>query len=186
MHLRATHAANAWNSCNKKPELRNVNSLTRSKTLEQNFTPRKARRSRQFWDLSETKLTIITFLDNKYWQLFQIRLVYTQKSNIDCANHFKIIIWSHCVFSQTFIPTSKYFYTDISVISVTFRNSVYFSSMWYVCIEYQSLWKKIPLNLPNTSAFPKNPLQLLVDKCSDLNKHAVRKNWHTSTTPTYF
>ena len=64
-------------------ELRNVNSFTRSKTLELNFTPRKARKSRQFWDPSETKLT-------------------------------KIIV---------FTPTSKYFYTDISVISVTFRNS---------------------------------------------------------------
>ena len=38
-------------------ELRNVNSFTRNKTLELNFTPRKARKSRQFWDLSETKLT---------------------------------------------------------------------------------------------------------------------------------
>ena len=46
-------------------ELRNVNSFTRSKTPELNFTPRKARKSRQFWDLSETKLTQITFLDNK-------------------------------------------------------------------------------------------------------------------------
>ena len=32
-------------------ELRNVNSFTRCKTAELNFTPRKARKSRQFWDL---------------------------------------------------------------------------------------------------------------------------------------
>ena len=47
------------------PELRNVNSFTRSKTLEQNFTPRKAHISQQFWDLSETKLTKMIVLDNK-------------------------------------------------------------------------------------------------------------------------
>ena len=46
-------------------ELRNVNSFTRSKTLELNFTPRKARKSRQFWDLSETKLTKMIVLENK-------------------------------------------------------------------------------------------------------------------------
>ena len=38
-------------------ELRNVNSFTRCKTAELDFTPRKARKLRQFWDLSETKLT---------------------------------------------------------------------------------------------------------------------------------
>ena len=47
------------------PKLRNVNSFTRSKTLELNFTPRKARKSQQFWDLSETKLTKIIVLENK-------------------------------------------------------------------------------------------------------------------------
>ena len=86
-------------------ELRNVNSFTRSKTLELNFTPRKARKSRQFWHLSQIKCAKRIVLVNKCWQIFQIRLVYTQKSNIDCANHFKIgLIWSHCVFSQTFYP----------------------------------------------------------------------------------
>ena len=71
-------------------ELRNVNSFTRSKTLELNFTPIKASKSRQFWDLSKTKLTKMIVLENKCWQLFQIRLVYTQKSYINCANLFKI------------------------------------------------------------------------------------------------
>ena len=33
----------------ESPELRNVNSFTRSKILELNFTPRKARKSRLFW-----------------------------------------------------------------------------------------------------------------------------------------
>ena len=46
-------------------ELQNVNSFTRSKTLKLNFAPRKAHKSQQFWDLRETKLTKITFLDNK-------------------------------------------------------------------------------------------------------------------------
>ena len=88
-----------------KAELRNVNSFTQSKTLELKYTPRKARKSRQFWDLSEIKLTKMIVLENKCLQLFQIRLVYTQKSNIDCANLFKIgLIWSNCVFSQTFYP----------------------------------------------------------------------------------
>ena len=46
-------------------ELQNVNSFTRSKTLEIDFTLRKAHKSRRFWDLSETKLTITVVLDNK-------------------------------------------------------------------------------------------------------------------------
>ena len=91
-------------------QLRNVNSFTRSKTLELNFTPRKARKSRQFWDVSETKLTKMIVLENKCWQLFQIRVVFTQKSDINCANLFKIgLIWSYCVFSQTFYPNLKIF-----------------------------------------------------------------------------
>ena len=36
-------------------ELQNVNSFTRSKILELNFTPRKARKKRQFWHLSQIK-----------------------------------------------------------------------------------------------------------------------------------
>ena len=90
---------NSWS------ELRNVNSFTRSKILELNFIPRKVRKSRQFWDLSETKLTKMIVLENKCWQLFQIRLVYTQKSYINCANLIKIgLIWSYCLFSQTVYP----------------------------------------------------------------------------------
>ena len=46
-------------------ELRNVNSLTRSKNLKLNFTPRKARKSRQFWYLSQTKLTKRIDFENK-------------------------------------------------------------------------------------------------------------------------
>ena len=34
----------------------NVNSFTRSKTLELNFTPKKARKSRQSWYVGQTKL----------------------------------------------------------------------------------------------------------------------------------
>ena len=44
------------------------------------FHPKKTRKLQHFWDLSETKLTQIIVLDNKCWQLFQIKLVYTQKS----------------------------------------------------------------------------------------------------------
>ena len=45
--------------------VQNVNSFTRSKTLELNFTPIKASKSRQFWDLSKTKLTKMIVLENK-------------------------------------------------------------------------------------------------------------------------
>ena len=42
-----------------------------------NFTPRKARKLQQFWHL---KITTNLILENKCWQLYQIRLVYRQKS----------------------------------------------------------------------------------------------------------
>ena len=35
-----------------------------------------------------------------------------------------LFILQNCICSQTFTPTCQYFYTDISVISVTFCNSV--------------------------------------------------------------
>ena len=40
--------------------------------------------------LKRTKLTKRIVLENECWQLYQIRLVYTQKSNIGCANLPKI------------------------------------------------------------------------------------------------
>ena len=49
------------------------------------------------------------------------------KFYISYANVPKIgLIWPNCVFSQTFYPNLQIFlYTDISVISVTFRNSAF-------------------------------------------------------------
>ena len=49
-------------------ELRNVNSFTQSKNLKLNFTPRKARKSRQFWYLSQTKLTNAKFFRKKTFE----------------------------------------------------------------------------------------------------------------------
>ena len=69
------------------------------------FTPRKARKSRQYWYLCETKLTKNYHFEEQMLKLFQIRLVYAQKSYINCGNLFKIgLIWSYCVFYQTFYP----------------------------------------------------------------------------------
>ena len=96
--------------CTCLTELRNVNSFTRSKNLKLNFTPRKARKSRQFWYLSRTKLTKRIAFENKCWQLNQIRLVYTQKSYISCSNLPKIgLIWPNCMPSQTFYPNLQIF-----------------------------------------------------------------------------
>ena len=61
---------------------------------------------------------------NKYWQLYQIRLVYTEILH-NCANLPKKAKFGQIASSpRLFTPTCKYFYTDISVISATFRNSL--------------------------------------------------------------
>ena len=84
-------------------ELQNANSFTQSKALELNFTPRKVRQSQQFWYFIHTKLTKKIALENKYWQLYQIRLVWAEKSYISCASLTKIgLIWPNYMFSQTF------------------------------------------------------------------------------------
>ena len=63
-------------------------------------------------------------MENNCSPFYQIRLVYTPKSYIHCTNFPKMgLICQNWVFSQTFTPTCQYLYTDISVISVTFRNS---------------------------------------------------------------
>ena len=91
-------------------ELRNVNSFTQSKNLKINFTPRKARKSQQFWYLSRTKLTKRIAFENKCWKLNQIRLVYTQKSYTSCSNLPKIgLHWPNNMPSQTFYPNLPIF-----------------------------------------------------------------------------
>ena len=109
-------------SCHPGPELRNVNSFIRSKILELNFTPRKAR---QFWHLSQIKCAKRIVLVNKCWQFYQIRPVYTQKSCIIVQIFPKKAKFGQITSSpRLFNPTCKYFYTNIFVIFVTFRNSV--------------------------------------------------------------
>ena len=99
-----------WCNFSPQSELGNVNSFTQSKNLKLNFTPRKARKSRQFWYLSRTKLTKRIAFENKCWQLNQIRLVYTQKSYISCSNLPKIgLIWPNFMPSQTFYPNLQIF-----------------------------------------------------------------------------
>ena len=50
------------------------------------------------------------------------------------------------MFSQTFIPTCQYFYTDISIISVTFSNSVHVfntnthNTLCCVCLSFFCVW----------------------------------------------
>ena len=62
----------------------------------------------------------------------------------------KGLILPNCMFSQTFTPTCQYFYTDISVISVTFRNSdwqhcaaICICVIWYICISH--IWTQIDI-----------------------------------------
>ena len=98
--------------------MQNVNHFTRNKTIKPNFTRRKARKSRQFLHQNwQRGYFWRTDVDNSV-KLWKIR----QTFHIDCANLLQKI-WQNCVFSQTFTPTCQYFYTDISVISVTFCNS---------------------------------------------------------------
>ena len=53
------------NECNLSAELRNVNSFTRSKILELDFTPRKAREEQQFLHKSQLKCAKRVVLVNK-------------------------------------------------------------------------------------------------------------------------
>ena len=62
---------------------------------------------------------------NKCWQIYQIRLVYIQKSCIMVQIFPKKAKFGQIASSpRLFTPTCKYFYTNIFVIFVTFRNSV--------------------------------------------------------------
>ena len=71
--------------------------------------------------LNRTKLSKKIILKNKCWQLYQIRLVYTRKYFISCANlPKKGLILQKCVFSQTFYTD---LHTDISATSMKFCNS---------------------------------------------------------------
>ena len=91
-------------------ELRNVNSFTQSKVLELNFTPKRACKLRQFWNQNLTKLTKRIVLETKCWQLYQIRLVYTQISKKSYENLPKIDLFlPRGVFSQTFYPNWQIF-----------------------------------------------------------------------------
>ena len=61
---------------------------------------------------------------NKCWQLYKIRLVNTQKSCIIVQILPKKAKFGQIASSpRLFTPTYKYFYTDITAISVTFSNS---------------------------------------------------------------
>ena len=61
---------------------------------------------------------------NKCWQIYQIRLVYIQKSCIMVQIFPKKAKFGQIVsFPRLFTPTCKYLYTNIFVIFVTFRNS---------------------------------------------------------------
>ena len=44
------------------------------------------------------------------------------------------------MFSQTFTQTGQYFYTDISVISVTFRNSGVSHDIYHMCGVHGVCW----------------------------------------------
>ena len=108
-------------------KLRNVNSLTRNKTFKPNFTPRRARKLRQILHLNRTKLTKRIILEYNCWKLYQLRLVCTEKFNIFLQFFPKKACFCKIkCFSKLFTPHCKYFYTDISVISVTFTQGRWF------------------------------------------------------------
>ena len=68
---------------------------------------------------------------NKCWQFYQIRPVYTQKSCIIVQIFPKKAKFGQIASSpRLFTPTCKYFYTNIFVIFVTFRNSVLTPFKW--------------------------------------------------------
>ena len=89
-----------------------------------NFTPRKARKLRQIKHQEGVNLNRRQLLGNKSWTFYDIILVWRQNF-ISVAQIYpkKYLILQNCVFSQTFYPNLPIFYTYISAISVTFRNS---------------------------------------------------------------
>ena len=69
------------------------------------------------------------------------------KSHIDCAN-----LLQNCVSSQTFTPTCQYFYTDISVISVTFCNSATITMIMIMIMDNGHRWESSTELLPLPSS----------------------------------
>ena len=90
-------------------EFENVKSFTRTNINKPDFTPRKARKSRHFWHFKPTKHNLWGFL----WWINVDKLSIYGSLSIDIK------------FLAHIFPTGQFFYTDISVISVTFSNSVH-------------------------------------------------------------
>ena len=74
-------------------------------TFNPNFTPWKAPKLQQFWHFIEQKE-----FENRYWYVYQIRLVQTKQFYITYANlPKKGLIWQNFVLFQTFCPNLQIF-----------------------------------------------------------------------------
>ena len=108
---------------NFKAEMENVKSFTRTNNNKPDFTPRKARKSRNFWHFKPTKQNLWGFL---WWinvDKLSIHGIFFIGSYLFCT-HLPKNCLSLLIFRpfKLFTPTGQFFYTD-KVISVTFCNS---------------------------------------------------------------
>ena len=81
------------------------------------------------YSIREQLLTTCPILASLYMEILHTFSILPQKG----------LIFSNYVFSQTFTPNLPIFYTDISVISVTFRNSGNDSIQIIVCEQNNEL-----------------------------------------------
>ena len=106
-------------------ELKNVNIFTQSKSFKLNFTQRKTRVNRDKLVPKLNTFDIKGFIWRKGAGNFIMWGWFYDKSSYKFPNFTHTTIqYSKTACSTTlFTPTFQYFYTDISAISVTFRNS---------------------------------------------------------------
>ena len=124
-----------WLSKTNLTELKNVKSSKSLQLSQTNSTELQNVKSSKSLQLSKTNSTeiqnVISVTRGKHRDHFKTtlsnyRLVYTQKYYISCTNLSKVKLnfVKLRVFPNIYTPTFQYIYTDISVISVTFCNSV--------------------------------------------------------------
>ena len=125
-------------------ELENVKSFTRTNINKPDFTPRKARKSRHFWHFKPTKQNLWGFL----WWINVDKLSIYGSLSID-LNFFAHIFQKWLVFANyfglpNFLPQlPNYFYTDISVISVTFCTPQNVHNVLDFCCELGVSFRKL-------------------------------------------
>ena len=148
--------------------MENVKSFTRTNINKPNFTPRKVRKSRHFWHFKPTKQNLWGFL----WWINVDKLSSYGSLSIDLKFFAHIFPKMACYCQlywppKLFTPTGHFFYTDLSVISVTFSISAlrgrgigYFKN--YIFVQtIKILWRKNLVIRQNTWNFARSSRAVL-------------------------